>query len=103
MKIKYIFLLLGLLVFNCKNESKTTVLENKTQTEKASELSEAEKTEIVKYYLINGRNLDEKNFYKIIFLNDIADGVKVIHYEGRDAFFGFPFRDALKFYNDNKK
>ncbi|WP_299385917.1 hypothetical protein [uncultured Lacinutrix sp.] len=102
MKIKYIFLLLGLLIFSCKNESKSTALENKTEIEKASELTEVEKTEIVKYYLINGRKLDGKNFYKIIFLNDISDGVKVIHYEGRDAFFGFPFHEALKFYNDNK-
>ena len=98
-KAKYLVLIFGLLVFNCKNN--TQALETETETVKT--LTEAEKTEIVKYYLINGRQLAEKDFYKIIFLNDVVDGVKVIHYEGKDAFFGFKFSEALTFYNNTKK
>ncbi|WP_188463214.1 hypothetical protein [Bizionia arctica] len=69
----------------------------------AKTLTEKERIEIVTYYLINERKLDKKDFHEIIFLNDIADGVNVIHYEGKDAFFSFKFSEALKFYNLNKK
>lgn len=103
MKTIYILPILGLLLFSCKNESNTQKIEDAPTTETVKTLTEAEKTEIVKYYLINERQLAEKDFYKIIFLNDAVDGVKVIHYEGRDAFFGFKFSNALAFYNANKK
>ncbi|WP_336127145.1 hypothetical protein [Mesoflavibacter sp. CH_XMU1422-2] len=102
-QIKHLVLCLGLLVFNCKDENKSQALEKTTKTETSKPLSKAEKTEIVRYYLINGRKLEEKNFHEIIFLNDAVDGVKVIHYEGKDAFFGFKFSEALQFYNANKK
>jgi len=101
-KIKHIVICIGLLVFNCKNESNTQTLESENITDATPQLTEDEKTEIVKYYLINGRKLADKDFYKIIFLNDAFDGVKVIHYEGRDAFFGFKFSEALNYYNANK-
>ena len=100
-QLKYLVFCLGLLVFNCKEESKNP--DTVRSTEITKQLTEAEKTEIVKYYLINGKKLAEKDFHKIIFLNDAFDGVKVIHYEGRDAFFGFKFSEALNFYNANKK
>lgn len=97
-------ILLVLIAFSsCKKESKAEVPETTEQTEVKKELTEDQKKEIVKYYLINGRNLPETDFHEIIFLNDAVDGVKVIHYEGRDAFFGFKFSDALNFYNANKK
>ncbi|WP_397363105.1 hypothetical protein [Olleya sp. R77988] len=101
--LKYLVVCIGLLVFNCKDESKVDSSNDTIKTETKSQLTEDKKREIVKYYLINGRKLAEKDFYKIIFLNDAFDGVKVIHYEGKDAFFGFKFSEALKFYNDNKK
>ncbi len=100
-QLKYLVICLGLLVFNCKDESKKDTLKNETKTETIKQLSEAKKTEIVKYYLINERKLTEKDFHEIIFLNDAVDGVKVIHYEGKDAFFGFKFSKALTFYNAN--
>lgn len=97
-------ILLVLIAFSsCKKESKVKVLESTEQTETIKQLTEADKTEIVRYYLINGRKLPETDFHEIIFLNDAVDGVKVIHYEGRDAFFGFKFSEALTFYNANKK
>ena len=65
--------------------------------------TDAEKTAIVKYYLINNRKLAEKDFFKIIFLNNKDDAVKIIHYEGRDSFFTFKFSDALTFYQSNNK
>ena len=102
-KLKYLVLVIGLLVFNCKNESKVEDSENVTKIGISKKLTEEEKTEIVKYYLINGRQLAEKDFHEIIFLNDVVDGVKVIHYEGKDAFFGFKFSEALTFYNNTKK
>ncbi|RLJ69133.1 hypothetical protein CLV86_0527 [Lacinutrix venerupis] len=101
--VKYLVICLGLIVFNCKDEKKPQALEKTTKTETSKPLSKAEKTEIVRYYLINGRKLQEKDFHEIIFLNDVVDGVKVIHYEGKDAFFSFKFSEALKFYNENKK
>jgi len=101
-KIKHVVICIGLLIFNCKNESITQSSQSENKTEVTPQLTEDEKTEIVKYYLINGRKLAEKDFYKIIFLNDAIDGVKIIHYEGRDAFFGFKFSEALNYYNANK-
>jgi|GEM_PF-5811058 len=96
--LKYIVFGLGLLLFNCKdNTVKTETTAQKTQ------LTEAEKTEIVTYYLINDRKLSENDFHEIIFLNDFVDGVKVIFYEGKDAFFGFKFSEALEYYNSNNK
>jgi hypothetical protein len=101
-QFKYLVIAIGLLVFNCKNESKTTQLENTTITEAAKELSEDEKREIVKYYLINGKKMAEKDFHEIIFLNDFVDGVKIVFYEDRDAFFGMKFSEAFNYYNANK-
>ena len=101
--LKYLVICIGLLVFNCKNESKVDTSNDTTKTEAKSQLTEDEKREIVKYYLINGRKLAEKDFHEIIFLYDAFDGVKVIHYEGRDAFFSFKFSEAFNFYNANKK
>ena len=104
-QLKYLVLFTGLLVFNCKDENKTEALKEATKTEIKNEvvkqLSEVEKTEIVRYYLINGRKLPEKDFHKFIFGK--YDGVKIINYEGRDAYFSIKFSEALKFYNTNKK
>ena len=98
-----IVLVLFVTFLSCKGESKTQVVEGVAQMETSNELSEDQKREIVKYYLINGRKLAEKDFHEIIFLNDFVDGVKVIHYKGKDAFFGFKFSEALAFYTANKK
>lgn len=100
-KLKILMFCLAVLVFNCKKENKTQITEVNNNTEIA-QLSEKEKTKIVTYYLINGRQLAEKDFHKIIFLNDEFETVKIIHYKGRSAFFRFKFSEALKFYNANK-
>lgn len=99
---KYFVISISLLVFNCKNESKTEQLGNTTITETAKQLSEDEKREIVKYYLINGKKMAEKDFHEIIFLNDFVDGVKIVFYEDSDAFFGLKFSEAFNYYNTNK-
>ncbi|EGV42750.1 hypothetical protein BZARG_2527 [Bizionia argentinensis JUB59] len=102
-KLRYFVIFISLLVFNCKNESNKQGVNSNIELEEIEHLSEVEKTKIVSYYLINGRQLREKDFHEIIFLNDISDSVKVIHYEGKDAFFSFKFSKALNFYNANKK
>ncbi|TYB79720.1 hypothetical protein [Bizionia myxarmorum] len=102
-KLKYLVFSVTLLLFNCKNDSNNQVQESSMEMAPNKQLSEAEKTEIVTYYLINKRQLEEKDFHKIIFLNDISDSVKVIHYEGKDAFFSFKFSEALSFYYSNRK
>ncbi len=95
-----IFLFIG-----CKNNSEAKKTEVITTTVAKKVFTDAEKTAIVKYYLINERKLAEKDFFKIIFLNDFNDSVKVINYAGRDSYFTFKFSEALDFYtkNNNKE
>jgi len=99
---KYLILITSIMFFSCKNN-----VENKEKPsikiETSKSFSEGKKTEIVTYYLINGRKLPKKDFHKIIFLNDNLDNVKIINYEGKDAFFTFKFSEALKFYNTKNK
>lgn len=101
--VKGFVFLICLLVFNCKNESNTQGIEKEAKSETLKSLTEDEKREIVAYYLIHGKKMTEKDFYKIIFLNDFVDGVKVIYYEDSNAFFGLKFSEALDFYNANKE
>ena len=102
-KVQCFVFLMALLVFNCKNENSTQAVEKESTSETVSTLTEDEKREIVAYYLIHGKKMTEKDFYKIIFLNDFVDGVKVIYYEDSNAFFGLKFSEALDFYKANKK
>ena len=96
---KLLFTFTIFLFIACNNNSKTkTTTNSKIEAEKKV-LSDAEKTAIVKYYLINKRKLSQKDIFKIIFLNDAFDTVKVIHYEGRDSFFTFKFSLAYNYYN----
>ncbi len=95
--------ILVILLSSCKNNQEIKKQDNTKQTIIKKKLSDSKKTEIVEYYLINKRKLAKKDFYKIVFLNDNIDNVKVIHYKGRDSFFTFRFSEALQFYKLNNK
>ncbi|SDW51437.1 hypothetical protein SAMN05444411_101894 [Lutibacter oricola] len=100
---KILVVLALLFIVSCKNTSKEKKINStKTKVENKA-LSDAEKTAIVKYYLTNDRKLSEKDIFKIIFLNDGVDNVKVIHYEGRDSFFTFKFSKAQDYYTKHFK
>jgi len=100
-KIFTIFIVI--LFIGCKNNSDAKKIKVPTTIVAEKVFTDAEKTAIVKYYLTNERKLAEKDFFKIIFLNDKDDSVKVINYEGRDSFFTFKFSKAFTFYQSNNK
>ncbi len=96
------FLFFALLFIQC-NQTTVKKKDNKVETTQVvTNISTAQKTEMVTYYLLNGKKLAKKDFYKIIFLNDNTDNVKVIHYKDKASFFTFPFSKALKFYKTHK-
>ena len=99
-QLKHVVFCISLLVFNCKDQ----VAKDEVNTEVTERLSKAKKMKIVKYYLINDRKLTEDSMYEVaIKETPLGDSVKVILYEAEGPFFGFPFFEALEFYNANKK
>ncbi|AUC77037.1 hypothetical protein [Olleya sp. Bg11-27] len=98
-QLKYLVFCLGLLVFNCKEQ----VAKDEATTETTKQLSDVKKMEIVKYYLLHDRKLTEADVHDIKFSGDFLDGVKITMYKEGGPFFGFPFFEALDFYNANKE
>lgn len=99
---KALIVLCVLFAFISCKEVKANKVKTEVEKETLITFSEEKRKEIVEFYLINDRKLARADFHEIIFLNDVIDNVKVIHYEGKDAFFTFRFSKALQFYNSNK-